>query len=86
MDFVILESVLPFSDNLYLWKEVDVSVILLFVLEHFTPDLSRAFKLITSLNSTVLERMSTISVSQKLDMSIKESIVNQKVFLFYPFS
>ena len=42
----------------------------------------QAFKLTTSLESTVPEWMLTISVSQKLDMSIKESTVNQKVFLF----
>ena len=41
MDFVILLSVLSFSDGLNLLKEVGVSLIfVLFVLEHFTPDLS----------------------------------------------
>ena len=75
-------SVLPFSDGLNLLKQVGVSVIfVLFVLERFTPDLSRVFKLATSLESTVPERMSTISVL-KLDNSIKGSAVNQKVFPF----
>ena len=61
MDSVTLQSVLPFSDDLNLLKEDDVSAI--FVLEHFTPDLSGVFKLTTSLESTVPERMSTISVA-----------------------
>ena len=61
MDSVTLQSVLPFSDNLNLLKEDDVSA--MFVLERFTPDLSGVFKLTTSLESTVPERMSTISVA-----------------------
>ena len=70
MDSVILLS-----------KEVGVSVIFgLFLLERFS--LSGVFKLTTSLESTVPERMSTIFVSQKLNMSIKGSTVNKKVFSF----
>ena len=94
MDYVILLSVLLFSVALNLFKQVGVSVIFaLFVLERFTPDLSGVFKLTTSLESTVPEKMSTVYVTQKLlDMSIKGSTVNQKVFpslsillkLFYP--
>ena len=61
MDSVTLQSVLPFSDDLNLLKEDDVSAIS--VLERFTPDLSGVFKLTTSLESTVPERMSTISVT-----------------------
>ena len=61
MDSVTLQSVLPFSDDLNLLKEDHVSVI--FVLERFTPDLSGVVKLTTSLESTVPERMSTISVT-----------------------
>ena len=34
------------------------------------------------MESTVLERLSTVPVLQKLDMSIKGSTVNQKVFAF----
>ena len=33
--------------------------------------------------STVPERMSTISLSKKLDMSIKGSTVNQKTFFYF---
>ena len=70
MDSVILLS-----------KEVGVSVIFgLFLLERFS--LSGVFKLTTSLESTVPERMSTIFVSQKLNMSIKGSTVNKIVFSF----
>ena len=62
-------------------KEVGVSVIFgLFLLERFS--LSGVFKLTTSLESTVPERMSTIFVSQKLNMSIKGSTVNKIVFSF----
>ena len=43
----------------------------------------RVFKLTTSLKSAVPERMSAISMLQKLDMSIKGSTVNQKVFPFF---
>ena len=83
MDSVILPLVLPPSDNLILLKEVGVSVILLlFVLKCFTPHLSGVFKLTTSLESRVAERMSTISVSQKLNMSIKGSTVSRNVFPF----
>ena len=83
MDYVILLSVLPFSDGLNLLKEIGVSVILvLFVFERFTPVLSVVFKLSTNLESTVPERMSIISMLSKLDMSIKESTVNRKVFPF----
>ena len=59
----ILLSVSPFSSDLNLLKQVVVSVIfVLFVLECFTSDLSGVFKLTTSLESSVPERMSTISV------------------------
>ena len=86
MDFVVLLSVLPFSDGLDLSKEVGVSIVfVLFVSECFTPDLSGIFKLTTRLKSTVSERLSTISVSQKLDTPIKRSAVNRKVFPFYPY-
>ena len=79
----ILLSVLQFSDGLDLLKEDGLRVIfILFVLERFTPVLSGAFKLTTSLESTVPKRMSTISMFQKLVMSIKESTINQKVFPF----
>ena len=43
MDSVILLSVLSFSDSLNLLKQVDVSLIFIYVLEHFTPDLSEVF-------------------------------------------
>ena len=39
-------------------------------------------KLTVSLESTVPERVSTISVSRKLDVSIEEYAVNKKVFSF----
>ena len=62
MDSVTLLSVLPFSDGLNLLKESGLSVIfVLFVFKHFTPVLSGVFKLTTSLESTVPERMSKIS-------------------------
>ena len=87
MDFVILLSVLPFSEGLNLLKEVGFSVILvLFVLERFTLFLSGVFKLTTRLESTVPGRMLAISVSRKSDMSIKGSTVNQKSLPFYPHS
>ena len=58
MDYAILLSVLLFSVALNLFKQVGVSVIFaLFVLERFTPDLSGVFKLTTSLESTVPEKM-----------------------------
>ena len=83
MDSVILLSVLSFSDCLNLLKEIGLSLIfVLFVFGRFTPVLSKVFKLTTSLKSTVPKTMSTISMSQKLDMSIKGSTVNQKVFPF----
>ena len=81
MDYVVERSVFQFSNSLILLKEVGFSVI--FVLEHFTPpDLSGGLKLDTSLESTVSESMPAVSVSQKLDRSIKGSTVNQKVFPF----
>ena len=52
------------------------------VINSFIPVLSGIFILTASLESTVPERMSTISMSQKLDMSIKGSTVNQNVFAF----
>ena len=84
MDSVILLSVLSFSDGLNVLKEVGVSLIfVLFVLERFSPDLSGVFKLTAGLESTVPERMPTISVSRKLDMFIEENaVVNEKVFPF----
>ena len=89
MDSVILLSVLPFSGILNLLKEVGVSVIfVLFVSERFTPDLSEVFKLTTSLESTVPERMSAISVLERLNVSIKgravtlrEKCQNTELFL-----
>ena len=82
-DSVILLSVLLFSDGLNLLKEVDVWVIfVLFVFERFTLHLSGVFKLTTRLELTDPERMSTISMSRKLDMSFKGNTVNRKVFLF----
>ena len=82
MDSVILLSVLSFSDGLNLLKQVGISLIfVLFVLDCFTPDISGVFKLTAGLESTVPERMSAISVSRKLDMSVEENAVNQKVFL-----
>ena len=87
MDSVILLSVLPFSDGLNLLKEIGLSVIfVLFVFERFTPVLSGVFKLTTSLESTVPERMSPISMSNKFDTSIKGSTSNQNVFSFYQYS
>ena len=68
---------------IYLNKLVSWHV--LFVLGCFSHDLSGAFKLTTNVNfqkSAVPERMPKISVSQKLNMSIKGSTVNQKVFPF----
>ena len=85
MDFVILLSVLPFSEGLNLLKEVGFSVIfVLFVLERFTLFLSGVFKLTTRLESTIPERILAISVSRKSDMSIKGSTVNQKSLPFLP--
>ena len=55
----------------------------MFVLKHLIIDLSGAFELGTRLQSTVPERMSTISVSWKLHMPIKRSTVNQKVVLLF---
>ena len=67
MDSIILLLVLPFFDGLNLLKEVGVSVIfVLHVLERFTPDLSRFFKLTTRLEPTVLERMLTVSIFSSL--------------------
>ena len=51
-------------------------------MEHFTADISVVFKLNTNLESAVLEKMSTISMSHKLETSIKGSKVNQKAFPF----
>ena len=80
MDSVILLSVFSFSDSLNLLKEVCIKLIfVLFLLECFTFDLSWVFQLIARLESTVPERMSTISVSRKLDMSIKVNKVNQNI-------
>ena len=76
MDSAILLSVLN------LLKEGVSVIFVLLLLEHFTPDLSGVFELTTSLESTVPGSMSTISVSQKLDVSIKGSTVNKKVFPF----
>ena len=44
------------------------------------PDLLGVFNLTKRLKSTVPERMSTISLFKKLDMSIKGSAVNQESF------
>ena len=44
--------------------------------------LSGVFKLTTSLDSTIPQRISTIFMSQKLDISIKGSTVNHCSFLF----
>ena len=74
--FCYFLSVLPFSDGLNVLKEVGVSNLPLLVLDHFTPDPSRVFQLTTKLGST------TISVSLKVDTSIKRSTVTQKVFPF----
>ena len=83
MDSVILVSTLAFSDGLNLLKEVGLSVVfVLFAFERLTPVLSGVFKTTTSLESTVPVRMSTISMLQKSDMSIKGRTVNQKVFPF----
>ena len=72
-----MDSVILFS------KEVGLSVIFgLFVLECFSPYISGVFKLTTSSESTVPERMSTIFMSQKLYISIKGSTGNKKVFSF----
>ena len=82
-DSDILLSVLSFSNGLSLLKKVSLPIIfVLFVLEYFITDLSGVAELGTRLQSTVPERMSTISVSQKLYMFIKGSIINQKVFPF----
>ena len=43
MDYVILQSVFPFSEALNSLKEV--GVLLIFVWERFTPDQSEVFKL-----------------------------------------
>lgn len=83
MDSVSLMTASPFSDGLDLLKEVDVSVIFaLFSLGRLTPDLSRVLKLTTRLESTALERVTTISLERKSDMSVKGNIVRQKVFPF----
>ena len=67
MDFVILLSVFPFSDTLNVLKEISLSVMfVLFVLDRFTSVRSGVSKLTTSLESTVPQRISTISMSQKL--------------------
>ena len=72
-----------FSDGLNLSKEAGVSVIfLLFLLGHYTPNISGVFKLTKRLESPVPERMLAISLSQKLDIFNKGSAVNQKGFPF----
>lgn len=77
-DSVVLLSVLPFYDGLSLLKEIGVSVtFILIVLERFTLDLSGVFELTAKLELTVPERMWTISVSLKVDKSIKGSTINQ---------
>ena len=68
-----------------LLKYIGLSVIF-FVLERFARVLSGVFRLTISLESTIPERMSTVSMSQKLDMSFKGNKVNQKVFPFLPYS
>ena len=55
---------------------------LLFVLDRFTPDPLKIFKVATRLKSTVPEKKSTVSASGKLDMSIKGSTAKQEVFSF----
>ena len=78
---------MPFSDGMNLLKYIGLSVIFfLFVLERFARVLSGVFRLTISLESTIPERMSTVSMSQKLDMSCKGNKVNQKVFPFLPYS
>ena len=79
----ILLSVLQFSDGLDLLKEDGLRVIfILFVLERFTPVLSGAFKLTTSLESTVPKRMSTISVS-KISYVHQRKYNKSKSFSFF---
>ena len=87
MGSVVLLSILSFSKGLDLLKEVGVSVIFVLFVLSTTPGLSGGFKLTTSLKSRAPERTSTISVSQKSDISkrdldFKGSTVNQKVFPF----
>ena len=55
---------------------------MLFELNQFTPDVSGVFKLTERLESTVLQRMLTISLSWKLDLSIKEKIQSKKFSFF----
>ena len=62
-------------------KKVSV-IFLLFVLDRFTPDPLKIFKVATRLKSTVPERISTISASGQLDMSMKGCTVKQEVFSF----
>ena len=79
--YEILLSVLPIFDALNLLKQDGTSVAFaLFILGRFTSDLPGIVKLTATLEWEVAERMLTISVSKKLDMSIKESTVNQKGF------
>ena len=54
----------------------------LFVLECFTPDLSGVLNLTERLELAIPQRMLTIYLSRKLDMSIKRSAVSQKGFPF----
>ena len=42
----------------------------------------KRIKLTPSLESTIPDRISTISVSRKLDISIKENAANQNIFPF----
>ena len=50
---------------------------MLFVLDRFTLDLLGGFRLATSLELTVPEKMLTISVSRKLNMHFKGSIYSK---------
>ena len=71
-------SLLDFSTEL---AEKSIIYELLFLVAIYSTE-NGNFELTTSLESTVPESISTISVSQKLDMSIKRSAVNKKNFPF----
>ena len=71
-------SLLDFSTEL---AEKSIIYELLFLVAIYSTE-NGNFELTTSLESTVPESISTISVSQKLDMSIKRS-AKQKNFSFF---
>ena len=75
-----------FGRSEFIKRNWSLSNICIICIRALTPVLSGVFKLTTSLESTVPERMSPISMSNKFDTSIKGSTSNQNVFSFYQYS